>query len=150
MKAVNERSLTALVLLVIGAALLSSTYGAQYADLGGAFSPMFYPRIILFIWVALTLLALATELMAREGTEAPNILRVVVLSLATLVFLYAMPRLGFFLSAVPFSLLALITLGLRSPLPILGVAVGVPAALVALFNHLLILPLPTSPVAWWF
>lgn len=140
----------ALLILLVSGALLSTTFGQQYADLGGAFSPMFYPRIILSLLFGLAVLDFVTELLRRKSTAAPNILRVLILSCATLLFLFAMPRLGFFLSAVPFSLLALVTLGLRKPVPVLSVSLLAPAAIVALFNHVLTLPLPTSPIAWWF
>jgi hypothetical protein len=150
MRAINERRVTSLVLLLIAAALLTNTYGQQYADLGGAFSPMFFPRIILWLWVGLAALDLAAELLTRKQTARPRLLRVAIIALGTVVFLWAMTRLGFFLSAVPFTLLALITLEVRKPLPLLGISVGVPMALVVLFNHVLTLPLPTSPFTWWF
>jgi hypothetical protein len=150
MGALSERRITSLVLLLISAGLLSNTFGQQYADLGGAFSPMFFPRIILWIWFGLAALDLASELLHRRETDRPQMVRVVVIAFGTLVFLWAMTRLGFFLSAVPFTALALITLDARQPLPLLAVSVGAPMALVALFNHVLTLPLPTSPFAWWF
>jgi hypothetical protein len=150
MVALTERSVTALVLLLIALALLSNTFGRQYADLGGAFSPMFFPQIVLFLWAGLAALNLGVEAMRRERTALPRVVRVTVIALGALAFLYAMPRLGFFLSAVAFSLVALAVLGVRRPLPVAAVSLGVPAALVALFNHALTLPLPTSPFAWWF
>ena len=150
MALLNERRVTSLVLLLLGAGLLSQTYGQQYADLGGAFSPMFFPQIILWLWVGLTALDLLSEILRPQGTMRPQLLRVIVIAVATVLFLWGMTRLGFFLSAVPFALVALVTLGVRHPLPLLTVAVGVPMALVALFNHALVLPLPTSPFAWWF
>jgi hypothetical protein len=150
MRAMTERRVTSVVLLLIGAALLSNTFGQQYADLGGAFSPMFFPQIILWLWVGLAALDLTAELVTRRETERPRILRVAIIAVGTLVFLWSMTRLGFFLSAVPFTALALITLDARRPVPLVAVSVGVPMALVALFNHVLTLPLPTSPFAWWF
>lgn len=150
MHALTERRMTSMVLLLIAAVLLYNTYGQQYADLGGAFSPMFFPRIILWLWVLLALLDLASELITRKETDKPQILRVTVIALATLLFLWSMTRLGFFLSAVPFTALVLMMLNIRKPLPLLAVSVGVPMVLVALFNHILTLPLPTSPVTWWF
>ena len=150
MRALNERRLTTLVLLLIAVVLLYNTYGQQYADLGGAFSPMFFPRIILWLWVVLAVLDLGSELINRKETDRPQIMRVVIIAFGTLVFLWSMTRLGFFLSAVPLTALILITLNIRKPLPLLAVSVGVPMALVALFNHVLTLPLPTSPFAWWF
>ena len=150
MAIITERSVAALILFLVGAGLFSQTFGAQYADLGGAFSPMFFPQIILGLWVALTGLNLITEVWTPRASEMPRLLRVTVIALASFIFLLAMPRLGFFLSAVPFALLALLVLGMRAPLGIAIVALGVPAGLVALFNHTLTLPLPTSPFAWWF
>ncbi|WP_300034368.1 tripartite tricarboxylate transporter TctB family protein [uncultured Roseobacter sp.] len=150
MGALNERRVTSLVLVLIAAALLSNTYGQQYAELGGAFSPMFFPRIILWMWLLIATLDLVAELVKRRETDKPEVLRVVIIAVSTVIFLWSMTRLGFFLSAVPFTALVLITLNARNPLPLIAVSVGVPMALVALFNHVLVLPLPTSPFAWWF
>jgi hypothetical protein len=111
---------------------------------------MFFPQIILWLWVGLAALDLTAELVTRRETERPRILRVAIIAVGTLVFLWSMTRLGFFLSAVPFTALALITLDARRPVPLVAVSVGIPMALVALFNHVLTLPLPTSPFAWWF
>lgn len=149
MFAVTERRVTSLIVFLIPVALLSQTFGQAYSGLG-AFSPMFFPQIILGFWVAVAAIDLVQQIRHHEGTSRPQMMRVVVIAVATLAFLFAMTRLGFFLSAVPFSVVALVVLGLRSPVPIVAVAVGVPAALVALFNHVLVLPLPTSPFTWWF
>jgi len=149
MGAVTERRVTSLIVLLIAAALLSQTFGQAYSGLG-AFSPMFFPQIVLGFWVAVAALDVVSELRRSSSSDHPRLMRVSFMALATLLFLYGMTRLGFFLSAVPFSITALVVLGLRNPLAILAVGVGVPAALVALFNHLLVLPLPTSPFTWWF
>lgn len=145
----TERRVTSLVLLLIAAALLSQTFGQAYSGLG-AFSPMFFPQIVLVFWVLVAALDLVAELRKRHVSPRPQIVRVTVIAVASVVFLLAMTRIGFFLAAVPFSILALVTLGLRNPVPVVLVGIGVPAALVALFNHLLTLPLPTSPITWWF
>ncbi len=149
MFAVTERQVTSLVVFLIAATLLSQTFGQAYSGLG-AFSPMFFPQIILGFLVIVAAIDLVLQIRLRKSTERPRLLRVTIIALATLAFLFAMTRLGFFLSAVPFSILSLLVLGLRNPLPILAVGVGIPAVLVGLFNHLLILPLPTSPFTWWF
>lgn len=149
MFAVTERQVTSLVVFLIAATLLSQTFGQAYSGLG-AFSPMFFPQIILGFLIILAAIDLVLQIRLRKSTERPRLLRVTIIALATLAFLFAMTRLGFFLSAVPFSILSLLVLGLRNPLPIFAVGVGIPAVLVGLFNHLLILPLPTSPFTWWF
>ena len=149
MFAVTERQVTSLVVFLIAATLLSQTFGQAYSGLG-AFSPMFFPQIILGFLVIVAAIDLILQIRLRKSTERPRLLRVTIIALATLAFLFAMTRLGFFLSAVPFSILSLLVLGLRNPLPIFAVGVGIPAVLVGLFNHLLILPLPISPFTWWF
>jgi len=149
MAVLSERRVTALVVLLVAAALFAHTFGRAHSGLG-AFSPMFFPRIVLGVLVGVAALDLLAQVRHDAPLERPRLLRVAAIAGATIVFLYAMPRLGFFLSALPFALFALIVLGLRRPLAVAGVAVGVPGALVALFNHLLVLPLPTSPFTWWF
>lgn len=149
MFAVTERQVTSLVVFLIAATLLSQTFGQAYSGLG-AFSPMFFPQIILGFLIIVAAIDLVLQIRLRKSTERPRLLRVTIIALATLAFLFAMTRLGFFLSAVPFSILSLLVLGLRNPLPIFAVGVGIPAVLVGLFNHLLVLPLPTSPFTWWF
>lgn len=146
---VTERQVTSLVVFLIATALLSQTFGQSYSGLG-AFSPMFFPQIILSFWALVAAMDLIMEVCQRKEVERPRVLRVVAIAVFTMVFLFVMTRLGFFLSAVPFAIATLVILGLRSPLPILALGIGVPAVLVALFNHLLILPLPTSPFTWWF
>jgi len=54
------------------------------------------------------------------------------------------------LSAVPFSALALWIFNIRSPFIIAAYAVAVPGSIVVLFNHVLKLPLPTSPFTYFF
>lgn len=68
--------------------------------------------------------------------------------LALLIPLYAlgiMPA-GFFLASVAFCAITLWLLGWSKPIPLLIFSVGLPGALVILFNHWLTLPLPTSPI----
>jgi hypothetical protein len=111
---------------------------------------MFFPRIVLGFWVAVAVLDMVAELRDRKAVTQPRLLRVTLIAVASLAFLLSITRVGFFLAAVPFALVALVTLGVRNPVSVAGVAIGVPAALVALFNHILTLPLPTSPFVWWF
>ena len=57
----NERALVAITLLLIPVALLLSTQGLQFADLGGAFSPVFFPSIALWLWIGLATLNLISD-----------------------------------------------------------------------------------------
>ncbi|MEL6508339.1 MAG: tripartite tricarboxylate transporter TctB family protein [Pseudomonadota bacterium] len=145
----SERALIALILLLIASALTYSTFGLEFADLGGAFDPTFFPRIILIAWMALAALNLIVDLRAGTGWDGQGILRVAIMAVATVIYMVFLTTLGFFFSSVILSVLFLLLLGVRNPLPIAAVSLGVPGALVALFNHMLTMPLPTSPMFWW-
>lgn len=146
----REGPIVAIVLALTCAALLQATFGARYADLGGAFSPMFFPRIVLSGLLALAALNLVLEM--RRGGPGPEVrvLRVAAACVLSVGFLIVMPRLGFFLTGAAFSAALLLLLDIRAPGPLVLVALGVPGALVVLFNHVLTLPLPTSPFSWMF
>jgi hypothetical protein len=146
----GERSVVALALLLGGAALLASTIGRQFADLGGAFSPTFFPRIVLWLWIGLAGLDLVAELRRRAAPAPMPMARVAVIGVAFVAYALALVPIGFFLASLAFSAVALWSLGIRRPLQLLAFSVGVPAALVGLFNHVLTLPLPTSPFTHLF
>lgn len=145
----SERALVALILLLVGAGLTVSTFGLQFAELGGAFSPTFFPRIILMIWVGLAIANLLADLAATKDQTSDKFLPVVLIGTAFVLYVVTMPHLGFFFSSLILSAFVLFVLGLREPLPILAISLGTPAILVVLFNHVLTMPLPTSPFFWW-
>lgn len=148
--ALNERALTTLALLLAGAALLVSTWTPGTPAPERAFSPSFFPQIVLGIWCALALAGLVGDVRAGPGDGLRGLWRAGLLALGLLGFAALMPHLGFALTAAGFCALALPLLGVRGPVVIAVYAVGVPAALVGLFNHLLRMPLPTSPFTYWF
>ncbi len=145
----NERAAIALVLFLTGAALVVSTFGLNFADLGGAFSPMFFPRIVLMIWLVLAAVNLVIDVLARRRGEDFLYLRVGLISLAVLAYVQLLIPLGFFICSAVFGVLVLILLGVRGPIALVLVGLGVPLALVGLFNHVLTMPLPNSPFVWW-
>ena len=144
-----QRSWLSLVLLILGCALYASTLGASYADLGGAFSPVFFPRIILVGWILLALLSLLADVLASESSGAVQWRTVIIVSIAMYAYIELMPVAGFFVSSVVFSIVVLLATGQRRPLDIALFSLIVPGALVALFNHVLTMPLPVSPFVWW-
>jgi hypothetical protein len=145
----TERAMVSVVLLLVGAGLMLSTFGLQFADLGGAFSPMFFPRIVLMAWVALALVNVVADVMARPAPVPIRLGTVVAIGAGVLVYVIALPKIGFFFASVPLALVMLWLLEVRGPVALVGIAVGVPGALVVLFNHVLTMPLPVSPVLWW-
>lgn len=145
----TERRCVSVAILVLVAGLVTSTFGLQFADLGGAFSPMFFPRIILTILLALAAFNVILDLLTPSPDKTIEFWPVVIVSLAFIAYVLAMVPLGYFISSVGLGIVVLLALGLRNPLQVLLVPVLAAGALVMLFNHVLKMPLPTSPFAWW-
>jgi hypothetical protein len=145
----SERRVLALIILLLAIGLTLSTFGLEFAELGGAFSPMFFPRIILMILLGLAALNVLLELTTSSTSGPIAFWRVAIISAGFMGYVLLIVPLGYFISSVLLSLLVLLTLGLRNPLMLFAVPVGASGALVGLFNHVLRMPLPTSPFVWW-
>lgn len=150
MTAPFERAGVTLALFLASGAMMASIGWRDATGMPPAFAPEFFPRIVLWVLLALTALGLMVELTRKGGSSDGQFLRVAVVAAAMVAFAWAMMRLGFFLTGAGFSVLALFLMGLRNPLVIMAFALGVPGALVGLFNHVLIMPLPTSPFSYLF
>ncbi|MEM6713037.1 MAG: tripartite tricarboxylate transporter TctB family protein [Pseudomonadota bacterium] len=146
----NERVLTQLVLLAVAIALYLTTLGS-HQGVAAAQSPVFFPRIILGLWIGLTLIALTQDLMSRKEVAGIERLAAAVLFIvAALIYLNLVTRLGFAISSAPFTVVALLLFGIRNPLVLVAYAIAVPGVIVILFNHMLGMPLPTSPFTHLF
>lgn len=99
--------------------------------------------------IALATLNLFTDLRSGTGWALDGLRSVLLMMAILVVYVKVMPDLGFFAASVVLSVAFLLLLGVRSTVGIAVVALGVPGALVALFNHILTMPLPTSPLFWW-
>lgn len=136
-------------LLILGGALLHQTFDARYAGqgAGAVFSPMFYPRIVLGIWIALAAILVVKGLLAgRSPPAAHRAGRFALLAGLLVVVIAALPIAGFLPAATLFVLLAPPILGYRRPVPWLLTAALFPAAVWHIFNNVLNIPLPAS--AW--
>lgn len=145
----SERRIVALLILILSAGLVVSTFGLQFADLGGAFSPMFFPRIILTILVGLATLNLVIEMMTDVKGNDLRLAQTLLICAGFMGYVVLIMPLGYFISSVLLALLILITLGIRSPLVLLVLPIASAGSLVVLFNHILKMPWPTSPFFWW-
>lgn len=149
-----ERAGVTLALFLAAAALMASIGWRDSSGMPPAFAPEFFPRLVLWLLLGLAGLGFVQECVGGTGSAGDDsgwrLLRAAVLTVAMLVFAWAMMRFGFFLTAAVFSALALPLMGLRNPLVIFAFALGLPGALVGLFNHLLTMPLPTSPFSYMF
>lgn len=150
MTTVIERAAVALALFLTAAAMMGSIGWTNGSGMQPAFSPTFFPRIILWVLLALTAFGFVAECIKKGGTSAAELLHTAVLTVALVTFAWAMMRFGFFLTAASFSIIVLWMLGLRNPLVIGLFALAVPGAIVGLFNHVLIMLLPTSPFTYLF
>lgn len=144
-----ERSWLSLLLLIAGCALFASTLNANYADLGGAFSPVFFPRIILAGWIVLALMSLLADVLSSNRQRGVQWITVGIVAISLYGYIELMPIIGFFLSSVVFAIIILLSTGQRKAFDIALFAILVPGALLLLFNHLLTMPLPVSPFVWW-
>ncbi len=146
---ITERTTLSLTLLLLGAGLFLHTYTLGFADLGGAFSPVFFPRIVLAGWVLLATLSLIADVLATRSTNDTQWGVVAIMMLAIAGYIALLQPLGFFASSVLFCAVSLTATGQRSIRDIALFSLLVPGALVALFNHVLTMPLPVSPLLWW-
>lgn len=150
-RVLNERVAVLLVLFLVAAALYASSFAQTFSDVGSAHSPVFFPRIILVLWMGLAGIAMAQVMMQGYVAEPIHgIWRLLVLVAATVVYTNYITVYGFFLCSAAFAMICLVIFGLRNPLVIALYAVAVPGALVGLFNHMLGMPLPTSPFTHYF
>ena len=141
----NERVLVQVGLLVVAVALYASTFGQNFSSSDVAQSPMFFPRLILTLWIGLGLTALIQSIRTDERTPPiESWARIAIVVIAALVYTNVIGSEGFFLPSVAFSVICLVAFGIRNSVFLLLFAVLVPGALVLLFNHTLGMPLPTS------
>ena len=65
----NERVLVQVGLLVTAMALYASTFSQNFSSSDVAQSPMFFPRVILVLWIALGVIALIQSIRANERSK---------------------------------------------------------------------------------
>lgn len=145
----TERRVISVIILVLTVGLIASSFGLQFADLGGAFSPMFFPRIILFVLLGLAALNVMIDFASTPAPKSIELLPVLIIATAFVVYVFVLMSAGYFISSVGVGIVILVALGLRNPLQVIGIPVVGAGALVMLFNHVLKMPLPTSPFFWW-
>lgn len=145
----SERRIVSTLILVLSFGLIASTFGLGFADLGGAFSPMFFPRIILTILTTLAALNVLVELITNNDGKPINLWPVIIIGISFLFYVLALVHAGYFISSVVLGFIILVALGIRNPFVLVFVPVVSAGSLVALFNHVLKMPLPSSPFVWW-
>ncbi len=141
----NERVFVLLGLFLVGAGLFATTFQQTYTSVDTAQSPVFFPRIILTLWMGLALIALVQTLReVHANAPVASWFRLGVLLVASVIYTNLIGREGFFLPSVAFAAISLPIFGIRNPLLVAVYAIAVPGALVLFFNHMLSMPLPVS------
>ncbi len=139
------------VMLGFGAFLLWEASDPKYRSMGVGtpFDPVFYPRILLYIWMAVASAVTLRGLVRREAPpkETHDWVKLAVITGVIGAYTFSISFLGFFFSSV--LLCGTVCLFLRVKQPVLLVIFSVlfPLATWFTFVHLLALPLPVSP---WF
>ncbi|NIA69738.1 tripartite tricarboxylate transporter TctB family protein [Pelagibius litoralis] len=155
----NERIIIGAALFAAPMILIALSVGAEFAELGGAFSPLFFPLTVLWFWAGVAGISLAIDLrrsglisggMVPGGMPRRSWFQIVLVTFAMAGFVYAVTRLGFLLSAVAFVATVLVVLGIRSVTLVLCYSIALPLAIFLLFHYGLGLPLPTSPFSYLF
>lgn len=149
----SESLVLSVVLLLVPIGLLLVSQGATFAELGGAFSPMFFPSVVLWCWILVAAIGVAVELIkggAGAGIPAGRWVRIGLVAVAMALYVFAFTRLGFLISSILFAAATLIILDLKKPVLMVVYAVLMPLALFITFHYLLGLPLPTSPFTYRF
>jgi len=137
-------------LALVGVGLLIHSYDAHYEGMGvgAAVNPMFYPRILLWLWVALAAILVVTPLMGKEH-NVPTQRWLALLGIAAITGGGAalMTVIGFLFSSILFCVAASLQMGYRRPLGLILTGIVFPLATWYLFQKVLMIPLPVSP---WF
>jgi len=150
-KLTKESGLVQMLLLITAIGLYISTFKQGFSAAEAAQSPMFFPRIILMMWIGLNIIGLV-QVIRQSSTTTPiaSWSRILLIIIATCVYVNLIGTEGFFIPSVIFALICLPLFGIRNGVLIVLFAVAVPGALVLLFNHTLGMPLPTSRFTHYF
>jgi hypothetical protein len=89
------------------------------------------------------------DLRAHMDRKPINLKPVLIIGVTFVIYVLLLVPLGYFISSAVMGFIVLLALGLRNPVMLALVPLVSAGTLVALFNHLLKMPLPTSPFFWW-
>jgi hypothetical protein len=135
----------------VGLGLLRETAKPQYADtmgLGVASDPAFYPRILIFVALALSAVLVANGLRGHGDTAAPQRWgRLAAFAALVAVYAWAILAAGFLFASIGLCLAAPPLAGYRRHAVTAAVGIAFPLGVWFAFTHLLGIPLPSSP---WF
>ncbi|MBT3361556.1 MAG: tripartite tricarboxylate transporter TctB family protein [Rhodospirillales bacterium] len=138
-------------LVIIGGIFMGATFDEQYTSLGigDDHGPMFFPRILLGIWLLLATSVLVHGFFGGTpgGSGRGQIVRAVIVIATVGLTAYLITVIGF-LFASAFCLFSVsYLLGYRNPISLMVTTIIFPIAVWWIFANVLLITLPTSP---WF
>lgn len=138
------------VLLLIGALLMASTFDPKYQGfgIGSDLTPVFFPRLLLSLWLILSAIILVRGFMAGAA-DWPYQMKARCAGVVVVVLgcTWAMTVVGFLFAMIPCFMIVSVLLGYRRPLPIVVFGLLVPILTWFVFTEMIEVFLPTSP---WF
>ena len=140
------------VLCLVAAGLLLHTYDPHYEEMGiGAeFGPMFYPRILLILWIGLAIGLIVEAVIGGQPSvdrQRWGMLIGILALVSACTFLLG--AIGFLFAALLFSFIACLFLGYREPIGLVLTGLIFPFCTWYLFHQILMIRLPTSPWFTW-
>ncbi len=139
-------------MLLLGIGFMYHTFDPEYQQMGiGAqVGPIFYPRILLVVWLLLSV-GMLIEAAVKNGAKGKDISWKNALLMLLLIGLCvaAMEYIGFLLSSVAFFFISCLIFGYRRYFIMVPVSIAFPVGLWLIFVHVLNIPLPTSMWSYW-
>ncbi len=149
MSHINKSLIAGAVFLLFWGGLAAYTAGLPHGDrnVGISYDPLFFPSVLIFLGMALSLILIVTEARAigSGASDTQDNKRVVVLVGLIGLFFAAMPFVGFLLSSAVFIVVFTWVLGYRRKLVIAAMAVLGPLVVWYVFTVGLKAPLAAFP-----
>lgn len=147
----SQQALGFITLILAAATLLWTAFDPSGAEIPIDQAPLYFPRLVLMAGLGLAIFGLAQSVLSPDkGKRLEKPVRLAVMGLGTILYLNVVTAIGYFLASAAFILVSLPAFGIRDPKFVSAYAVLLPGLLVLLFNHILGMPLPTSPFTHWF
>ncbi len=141
--------IAAIFLLAIGIGYTVLTANLPTRDIGSTTQPSFFPWVVAVLFLVLSAALLIQGLRPATSDavpEAPDVAPSKYLwgGAAFVVYLAALPALGFVAANIPFFLALMYLYGERRPLWLLGGSIGISIALFYLFREVFLILLPSG------
>lgn len=141
------------MMFFLGAALMIHTYADRYRDtgVGVEFGPIFYPRVLLWAWLALSAGVVLQTLFSSTDASGKKYdwKKAAIMMIMIAVCTYLLDIIGFLFSTILFFIVSCRYFGYRKVWQLALIGVGAPTATWYVFQYILQIQLPTSIFFYW-